>query len=71
MIINKRPPLTPFAMRVIHRLLDSSLTWREIAEAFSLPAGALEKLHGAPTMPCRMRPRLEQRMPRRGRPGAG
>ncbi|MHC4129406.1 MAG: hypothetical protein ACYTE6_03330 [Planctomycetota bacterium] len=29
--------LTPFAARVVRRLLDSSLTWREITEAFSGP----------------------------------
>lgn len=40
MLNSQRLNLTPFAMRVVRRLLDSSLTWREIAEVFALPTSA-------------------------------
>jgi hypothetical protein len=40
MLSDPRLNLTPFAMRVVRHLLDSSLSWREIAEVFSLPTSA-------------------------------
>jgi hypothetical protein len=66
-----RPPLTPFAARVVRRLLDSSLTWREITEAFSLPTGAGRQVQQAPAAPAcwRVRPDPIRRAPRNGRPG--
>ncbi|MHC5008586.1 MAG: hypothetical protein ACYTGF_14640 [Planctomycetota bacterium] len=51
MTANERSKLTPFAARVIRRLLDSSLTWREITEAFSVSVGAIERIQRSATGP--------------------
>jgi hypothetical protein len=42
MTAEERSRLTPFAARVMRRLLDSSLTWREINEVFFGP----DRRHG-------------------------
>jgi len=52
---NGRSQLTPFAARVIRRLLDSSLTWREIVEAFTVPARSIEGVRRSPAQPASVR----------------
>ncbi|MHC4768132.1 MAG: hypothetical protein ACYTEI_05415 [Planctomycetota bacterium] len=52
---NERSKLTPFAARVIRRLLDSSLTWREITEAFSVSVGTIERIQRSSAQPSSIR----------------
>ncbi len=55
MTTNERSKLTPFAARVIRRLLDSSLTWREITEVFSVSVGTIEGIQGSSAQPGSIR----------------
>ncbi len=51
MTTNERSKLTPFAARVMRRLLDSSLTGREITEAFSVSVGTIERIQLSSAVP--------------------
>ncbi|MHC4825651.1 MAG: hypothetical protein ACYTEY_03735 [Planctomycetota bacterium] len=64
MTANERSKLTPFAARIIRRLLDSSLTWREITEAFSVSVGTIEGIQRSSAQPGSIR-----RACHSGRPG--
>jgi hypothetical protein len=55
MTTDRPTKLTPFAMRVMRRLLDSSLTWREIVEAFTVPARPIEAVRRSPARPVSVR----------------
>ncbi|MHC5047377.1 MAG: hypothetical protein ACYTGY_12590 [Planctomycetota bacterium] len=55
MTTDRPTQLTPFAMRVMRRLLDSSLTWREIVEAFTVPARPIEGIQRGSAQPGSIR----------------